>query len=141
MDTKQYLNQISRYDRMINNKLSEISQLRELTMSIQAVSYEEKTGPVNKKTDKIGNAFCKIEKMEEKLDKLIDEYVDLKREIMLIISMVKSERHREILSKKYLELKSIYEIAEELGITDRGCKKAHKKALDEFEKIKKQYIV
>ena len=141
MDTKQYLNQISRYDRMINNKLSEISQLRELTMSIQAVSYEEKTGPVNKKTDKIGNAFCKIEEMEEKLDKLIDEYVDLKREIMLIISMVKSERHREILSKKYIELKSIYEIAEELGITDRGCKKAHKKALDEFEKIKKQYIV
>ena len=54
---------------------------------------------------------------------------------MLIIRMIKSERHREILFKKYLEQKSLYEIAEELGMTDRGCKKAHKRALEEFEKI------
>ena len=41
MDTKQYLQQISRLDRMINNKLSEISQLRELAMSVSAVKNEE----------------------------------------------------------------------------------------------------
>ena len=135
MDTKQYLNQISRYDRMINNKLAEISQLRELAMSVSAVKNEERVQTTPDK-DRLGSMVAKITDLEKETDMLIDRFVDLKKEIMIIISMVKSERHRDILSKKYLELKSIYEIAEELGITDRGCKKAHKKALDEFEKIK-----
>ena len=47
MDTKTYLQQISRLDRMINNKLSEIQQFRELARSVSAVKNEErvKTSP------------------------------------------------------------------------------------------------
>ena len=42
MDTKTYLQQISRLDRMINNKLSEIQQFRELARSVSAVKNEER---------------------------------------------------------------------------------------------------
>ena len=56
MDTKQYLNQISRLDRMINNKLSEISQLRELAMSVSAVKSEERV-QTTPNFDKIGTAY------------------------------------------------------------------------------------
>ena len=42
MTTKDYLNQISRLNRMINNKLTEITQLRELSCSISAVKNEER---------------------------------------------------------------------------------------------------
>ena len=38
MDTKQYLNQISRLDRMIKNKLLEISQLREPSMNVSTTT-------------------------------------------------------------------------------------------------------
>ena len=135
MDTKQYLQQISRLDRMINNKLAEIYQLKTMACSV-TVSNDGERVQTSSDKDRLGSTVAKIVDLEKETDMLIDRFVDLKKEIMIIISMVKSERHREILSKKYLELKSIYEIAEELGITDRGCKKAHKKALDEFEKIK-----
>ena len=67
MDTKTYLQQISRLDRMINNKLSEISQLRELAMSVSAVKNEERVQNTPN-FDKIGTAYCKIEEMEEKYD-------------------------------------------------------------------------
>lgn len=134
MDTKQYLNQISRLDRMIQNKLSEISQLRELTMSIQAVSYEEKTGPINKKTDKIGNAFCKIEKMEEKLDKLIDEYVDKKNLIISQIDSIENETYYEILFARYIEKKTFEKIADELTYSFRNVTRLHGRALQDFEK-------
>lgn len=41
MTTKDYLNQISRLNRMINNKLAEVSQLRELSHSISAVKMKK----------------------------------------------------------------------------------------------------
>lgn len=135
MDTKQYLSQIERLDKMIQNKLSEIYQLKTMACSV-TISNDSERVQTSSDKDRLGSTVAKIVDLEKETDMLIDRFVDLKKEIMIIISMVKSERHREILSKKYLELKSIYEIAEELGITDRGCKKAHKKALDEFEKIK-----
>ena len=134
MDTKQYLQQIERLDKMIQNKLSEIYQLKTMACSV-TISNDSERVQTSSDKDRLGSTVAKIVDLEKETDMLIDRFVDLKKEIMIIISMVKSERHREILSKKYLELKSIYEIAEELGITDRGCKKAHKKALDEFEKI------
>ena len=59
MTTKEYLNQISRLNRMINNKLAEISQLRELSCSISAVSTEERV----KNTpnfDRIGNTYATV---------------------------------------------------------------------------------
>lgn len=135
MDTKQYLQQIERLDKMIQNKLSDIYKLKTMACNV-TVSNDSDRVQTTPDKDRLGSMVAKITDLEKETDMLIDRFVDLKKEIMIIISMVKSERHREILSKKYLELKSIYEIAEELGITDRGCKKAHKKALDEFEKIK-----
>ena len=73
MDTKQYLQQISRLDRMINNKLSEISQLRELAMSVSAVKNEERV-QTTPNFDKIGTAYCKIEEMEEKLLAAVEDF-------------------------------------------------------------------
>ena len=91
MDTKTYLQQISRLDRMINNKLSEIQQFRELARSVSAVKNEErvKTSP---NFDKMGSTYCKIEKMEEELDDLIDNclyaasFVKNKKYILALIN-------------------------------------------------------
>ena len=140
MDTKQYLSQIERLDKMIQNKLSEIYQLKTMACSV-TVSNEKERVQTSSDKDRLGSTVAKIVDLEKETDRLVDSFIDLKKETMLIIRMIKSERHREILFKKYLEQKSLYEIAEELGMTDRGCKKAHKRALEEFEKIKTQYIV
>ena len=54
MTTKEYLSQISRLNRTIKNKLSEISQIRELSYSISAISSEEKV-KTTLTYDKIGS--------------------------------------------------------------------------------------
>ena len=135
MDTKQYLSQIERLDKMIQNKLSEIYQLKTMACSV-TVSNEKERVQTSSDNDRLGSTVAKIVDLEKETDMLVDRFIDLKKEIMSIISMIKSEKHREILFKKYFEQKSIYAIAEELGMTDRGCKKAHKRALEEFEKNK-----
>ena len=133
MDTKQYLQQISRLDRMINNKLSEISQLRELAMSVSAVKNEERV-QTTPNFDKIGTAYCKIEEMEEKLDKLIDEFVDKKNLIISQIDKIENETYYEILFARYIEKKTFEKIADEMTYSWRQVIRLHGRALQEFEK-------
>ena len=133
MDTKQYLQQISRLDRMINNTLSEISQLRELAMSVSAVKNEERVQNTPN-FDKIGTAYCKIEEMEEKLDKLIDEYVDKKNLIISQIDGIENETYYEILFARYIEKKTFEKIADEMTYSFRNVTRLHGRALQEFEK-------
>ena len=133
MDTKTYLQQISRLDRMINNKLSEISQLRELAMSVSAVKNEERVQNTPN-FDNIGTAYCKIEEMEEKLDKLIDEYVDKKNLIISQIDGIENETYYEILFARYIEKKTFEKIADEMTYSFRNVTRLHGRALQEFEK-------
>ena len=133
MTTKEYLCQISRLDRMINNKLSEISQLRELAMSISAVKNEERV-QTTPNFDKIATAYCKIEAMEEKLDNLIDEFVDKKNLIISQIDKIENETYYEILFARYIEKKTFEKIADELTYSWRQVIRIHGRALQEFEK-------
>ena len=133
MDTKQYLQQISRLDRMIQNKLAEISQLRELAMSVSAVKNEERVQNTPN-FDKIGTAYCKIEEMEEKLDKLIDEYVDKKNLIISQIDKIDNEAYYEILFARYIEKKTFEKIADEMTYSFRQIIRLNGRALKEFEK-------
>lgn len=135
METKQYLCQISRLDRQIQNKLSEIYQLKTMACNITTSNDKERVQRSGGK-DKVGSVVSEIVDMEHEVDGMIDQFVDLKKEILQMISILEKQRHKQILFKKYFEYKSIYTIAKELEMSDRGCKKAHKRALEEFEKIK-----
>ena len=140
MTTKEYLCQISRLDRMINNKLSEISQLRELAMSVSAVKNEERV-QTTPNFDKIGTAYCKIEAMEEKLDNLIDEFVDKKNLIISQIDKIENETYYEILFARYIEKKTFEKIADEMNYSFRNTTRLHGRALREFEmKFGKTYL-
>ena len=133
MTTKEYLCQISRLDRMIQNKLAEISQLRELAMSVSAVKNEERV-QTTPNFDKIGTAYCKIEEMEEKLDTLIDEFVDKKNLIISQIDKIENETYYEILFARYIEKKTFEKIADEMTYSWRQVIRLHGRALQEFEK-------
>ena len=132
METKQYLGQISRLDRMIKNKISEISQLRELSMSISAITIEEKV-QTSPNFDKIGNSCCKISEMEEKLNILIDEYVKKKNEIISQIENIEDEISYEILFARYIEKKTFERIATDINYSFRNTTRLHGKALRIFE--------
>lgn len=133
MTTKEYLNQVSRYDRMVKNKLSELSQLKELSYSISALSNEERI-QTTPNFDKIGSSYCKIEKMEEDLDRIIDEYVDKKNAIIEQIDKMESEVSYGVLFARYIEKKTFERIATDMNYSFRNITRIHGKALQEFEK-------
>ena len=134
METKQYLMQISRLDRKINNKLSEIAQYKELAQSISAVENKERV-QTSPDFDKIGGAIAKLDEMERKLDKMIDEYVEKKTKIIEQIDKMDDEIHYQILFSRYIEKKTFEKIATEINYSFRNTTRLHGKALKEFEKI------
>lgn len=133
MTTKEYLSQISRLDRMIKNKLTELSQLKEISCGLSAMPNEERVQSTPNH-DKIGSAYCKIETMEENIDKLIDEYVDKKDEIISQIDNIEDEVLYDILFSRYISKKTFEKIADNLHYSFRQTTRLHGKALQEFEK-------
>ena len=134
LETKQYLGQISRLDRMIKNKMTELSQYRELIYGLSAVVNEERV-QTSPDFDKMSGKVDKILKMESKIDNLIDEYVDKKNLIISQIDSMENETYYEILFARYIEKKTFEKIADEMMYSWRQIIRLHGKALQEFEKI------
>ena len=133
MKTKDYLSQVSRLNKMINNKLSEISQLRELSVSISAIGNDEKV-QTSPNFDKIGTTVAKIDEMENNLDKMIDEYLVKRERIIAQIDTMEEESVYQILFSRYIEKKTFENIATEMKYSWRQIVRLHGKALQQFEK-------
>lgn len=134
MDTKQYLRQISRLDKMIKNKIVELYQLKELYTSISAIKSDENV-QTTPNFDKIGTAYAKICEKEQELDEIIDLYVDKKSIIISQIDQMDDETHYEILFSRYIERKTFEKIADEMSYSWRQIIRLHGIALKEFEKL------
>ena len=140
MTTKEYLNQISRINRMINNKIAEIQQLRELARSISSINSEDRVQSTPN-FDKIGSKIAKIDELEKKLDETVDKYVDLKNRIVEQIESMEDENTYNILFSRYIEKKSFELIAIEMDYSWRQIIRLHGKALRKFEeKFGKEYL-
>ena len=132
METKEYLQQIGRYDRLINNKLVELAQYRSMACSVSAVKNDEKvqSSPSHDTMDKI---VSKIEQMENEIDMLVDRYINNKRIIISQIDSMSDEMTYQILFSRYVEQKTFEKMAIEMNYCYKQIIRRHGKALQEFE--------
>jgi hypothetical protein len=132
VETKEYLQQIGRYDRLINNKLVELAQYRSMACSVSAVKNDERvqSSPSYDTMDKI---VSKIEQMENEIDTLVDRYIDNKRIIISQIDGMSDEMTYQILFSRYVEQKTFEKMAIEMNYCYKQIIRRHGKALQEFE--------
>ena len=133
MDTKQYLSQIKRLDRQIQNKLSELYNLKMMASSI-SVSNEGERVQTSGNKDQLGAVVAKIVDMEKEVDKMVDLFVDTRSEIISQIDSMDDLDSYDILSMRYVAGKTFHEISEKTGWSIRKVFSLHGKALLEFEK-------
>lgn len=140
MTTKDYLNQVSRLNMLINNKITEIAQFRELSCSISAIRNEERVNS-SPNQDQIGTSIAKIDEMERNLDKMIDEYIDKKTRIISQIQSIENNDFYEVLFARYIEKLTFEKIANKTGWCWRQVHRIHSKALHDFEeRYGKEYL-
>lgn len=132
MTTKEYLQQIGKLNKMINNKMIELTQMKEMAYSIKAMNTDEHVMS-SSDPDRIGCAYVKIEEMEQKIDRMIDDYVDEKEKIIKQIEGIEDENLYDVLFLKYIAKKRFEDIAVEIDKSWRQTIRLHGAALKRFE--------
>ncbi len=129
MTTKEYLSQISRYNRMIANKLQEISQLKMIAYSISPQNVGEKVQN-SYKADKISGIVTEIADKE----KVLNTFLKKRTEIVNQIESISDINCYDILTNRYVLEKSIKVISVERGMAEKYLISMQKNALKIFEK-------
>ena len=111
MTTKAYLSQIERLDRMIQNKLSEIYQLKTMACSVTVSNDGERIQKSGDK-DKLGSTVSKIVDLERETDDLIDKFVEKRKHIVKQIDDMEDIDYYHILSMRYVSRNTFEDISE-----------------------------
>lgn len=137
MSSKDYLSQIKRYDAIIRNKMNEIAQCRELSVSLGSMSMEQDKVKSSGSKDKITDIVTKILELEQECKETIVKYLDIRKEVINTIEKVEDADMYDLLHKKYVDGMKLYEIASEMDISYDTARHMHKSALSEVGNILK----
>lgn len=133
MTTVEYLSQISRCEDMIERKQNEILKLDNLAHGIKSPTYDPNKVQSSLSGDKMGNIVVKLVETQEELGDLIESYIDKRKYIISQIDQIPNQISYKILTDRYIEQKRYYEIANEIQYSEKWVRKAHARAIREFE--------
>ena len=131
MNAKDYLKKIIIIDKLIDCKNNQLVELKQLS-GLKSNSYSDVPNMGFGKSDKVAEVVVKIIDLENEINDAIDNLVDLKADAMKKIDSLEDNRHKFILTKKYLENESFEKIAVDLSLSWKWVHKLHKKALEEL---------
>lgn len=140
MTTKEYLMQIKRMEKIIDNKLSELYRLRQLVSSI-SISTDGERVMSSGSMDKMGDSVAKIVDLEYSVAGTISQYTELRQKIISQIDSLKNYEYYSVLFSRYVSNNEFWKIADEMGYSERQVFRIHGNALKEFEKMfGKEYL-
>ncbi len=133
-DAQLYLEQVEMLDAIIQNKLIEQRQWKELALNITANMDGERVQSSGSKS-KMANAMDKCLDMESEIDEAVDRLVDLKREVIGVLEQLDSPTEYRLLHKKYIQFIDLIDIAAEWGKEYTTITTAHGRALAHVQEI------
>ncbi len=140
MNVKEYLSQVFRLDRKINNKLRHTVSLRERATKGTGSIYAQRHSGTDKHSV-MENAVTRLVDLEHEINTDIDKLVALKRELAAFISQVDNQVCKMLLELRYLEGSTWEEVAEQIGYDLRSVYWLHGRTLQELElRLKKQEL-
>lgn len=134
MDAKEYLKQVERLDVQIRNKLIEQKQWRDIALGITANMDGERVQSSGAKS-KMADAIGRCVDMEVEIDSLIDNLVDLKKEVIQTIERLDSATEYDVLHRRYIQFQDLQEIADHYGKEYGWATTTHGRALKSVQSI------
>lgn len=130
MTPKEYLSQYGWIERNIRRLEYEKERWRQRALHITP-SWSDSPGGSSGE-DKIQTAVEKTCLIENKIIAEIDQLVDLRQKIMAAIASVPDPAQRELLERRYIQLQSMEQIAEEMSYSYRQILRLHGWALQQI---------
>lgn len=130
MTAKQWLNRGRAIDKQISSLLETKQIMRDRLLSITQ-NYDGDGAQSTKDPHKYDGLVI----IENQIDDLIDIMLRTQTETLDLIYKLEDWRLREVLKRRYVDMKSFEQIAVSLGYGWRNIMKLHKKGLTEVETI------
>ena len=129
---KEYLRQLRRLEVCIEQRQEELNRLREL-IGCNAIDYGERV-QTSPSADSIPNEVIRRAELEADISRKIERFLQLKHKIINEIQSLDNAVYVSILYKRYVEYKSLDEIAVEMNYSYRQVLRLHGMALQEFKR-------
>lgn len=134
MKAKEYLQQLKRLDELINQKIKEVTDLRERATSVSGIDYSKDKVQTSPSGDApFVKLIGKIADLEAEINTEIDSFINEKHKIINQIQSLKNADYISLLFKRYVEFKKFEIIAIEMNFTYQYVLELHGCALREFE--------
>lgn len=133
MNAKDYLLQIQKLDKLIENKLQEVAHWKAVATGTTVCSEGDRVQSSGSK-QKMADAICRYMQMEDEINAAIDRLVDTKQEIIETIEHLPIDEY-DLLHKIYVQKKEMYEAAMEMDRSYRWATSVHGRALANVQKI------
>ncbi len=133
MKAKDFLLQLSKLDKLIENKTVEKVQWRSVATSVTAQVGGERvqsSGNPHKITDAIATYLD----LEKEIDRFLSEQIQKKKDIISIIEQLNPTEY-DVLHKMYVQYKDLQEVADKYNKSYSWVTTVHGKALKNVQKI------
>ena len=136
MKADYFLSRIKLYDVVIDQRLKEREDLKELSTCIGSFDYSKDRVQTSSENDaSYVTAIERIMELEEAIDHLIDEYVDFKDNAISMIHELDNAKYVQLLFERYVEYKSLAKIGDRINRSNRQVYRLIQKALTEFQVV------
>lgn len=132
MKTVKYLEQIERYNRMIEFKTNELKTLREMALVIKSAGSDDMKIQSGYPKNRLEESCIDIADAEQELKALISRFLNAKRKIIGEIEQLEDTNEYTVLTMRYVECKSMRDIAESLNYSVKNIERIRTKAIQNF---------
>jgi len=136
LSAKDYLSQAYRIDQRINSKIEQVQSLRDLAEKASATLSDVPPSKGSRNVHRMEDVIAKMMDMESEISADMKRLLNLKHEIVTVISCVESPELQTLLELRYLCFKTWEQIAVALHFDLRWVHRLHNRALNEVELIR-----
>lgn len=133
MKAKEYLQQAEDMNVVINNKMAEKAQWKDIALGITAHSDGERVQSSGS-NQKMADAIARCIDIEAEIDRLIDRLIDLKLEITRTIEQLNATEY-DVLHKRYIQGMQFDEIGAARNRSKSWATTVHGRALQNVQRI------
>ena len=133
MDAKQFLRQLKKLDKMIENKLAEKARWKAIATGTSAQIGGEKVQSSGSQ-QKMADAVCRYVDIEKEIDEQIDILIDTRQDVISVIEKLKTTEY-DILHKMYVQYMSLYDVADIYNKSYSWATTVHGRALKNVQAI------
>lgn len=133
MDAKEYLMQIQKLDKLIENKLAEVEKWKLIAIGSTAFPDNERVQTSGTK-QKMADAVAIYVDIQKEINSDIDSLADLKKEIIKTIEALQPYEY-DVLHKIYVQQMSVKEVSAVLDMSYSWVTWIHREGIKHLQKI------